>query len=339
MSKRILIMGVGFALSTLAIAAAGSLAMSTSANAATVGRSASMSSGRSMSIGMTRPTITNTVRAPSTPTPTMSSSANYNPRPSYAAPPTPQAHVGNVVTSQSVQHVSAPSTGSSFMSSMGGAFAGSMLGNMISGSHGSGGTTVVNNGSPGGAAAPAVMASGMSAPGGSTVIMQAPASASPWSMVWSLLGWCVLLACVAALTYLAWRMVKRAQCYSSVLRNTGANMPDTSKAIRGEINFSLVKRFQEINQALVSGDQTVINSLVHEDLRDTMFALQKYEGGSKPFEAIVAYEVLDLDEQAGVLSVYYTGRDLTDKVDIGEVWHYTRHGDAWLLVGVENINA
>jgi hypothetical protein len=275
----------------------------------------------------------------------MSSSANYNPRPSYAAPPTPQAHIGNagsVVNSQSVQHVSAPSNGSSFMSSMGGAFAGSMLGNMISGSHGSGGTTVVNNGSPGGTAAPAVMASGMSgmsAPGGSTVIVQESASASPWSMVWSLLGWCVLLACVAGIAYLAWRMYKKAQSYSSVLRNTGANMPDTSKAIRGEINFSLIKRFQEINQALASGDKTVINSLVHEDLRDTLFALQNYEGGSKPFEAIVAYEVLDLDEQAGVMSVYYTGRDLTDKVDIGEVWHYTRHGDAWLLVGVENINA
>lgn len=334
MPKRILIMGVGFALSTLAIAAAGSLAMSTSANAATVGRSASMSSGRSMSIGMTRPNITNTVRVPSTPSPTMSSSANYNPRPSYAAPPTPQAHIGSVVTSQSVQHVSAASTGSSFMSSMGGAFAGSMLGNMISGSHGSGGTTVVNNGSPGGAAAPAVMASGMSAPGGSTVIMQAPASASPLSMFLSLLGWFELVACVVALTYLAWRMVKQAQSYSSVLRNTGANMPDADDYT---IDFSLVERFLQINRALAKRDSDALSRLVSADMLGNMSAL--FPDEPYHFTALVAYEVIDTDRRDGLMSVFYTGEDLHNKEAINEVWHYKRHGDAWLLAGVENINA
>lgn len=215
-----------------------------------------------------------------------------------------------------MQHVSSPGLGSTFLSSLGGSFAGSMLGNMISGPHGSAGTTVVNAGAPAAvSSAPAVMASGMPASAqGSTVIIQESSSSWFW--------WLVLFASFFAIGFFVYRAFVRAR-----------ENRESFDADDYQIDFSLVERFLQINRALAKRDSDTLSCLVSADMLGNMSALFPVE--PYDFSALVAYEVIDLDKRDGVMSVLYTGEDLRDKGAINEVWHYKRHGDAWLLAGVE----
>jgi hypothetical protein len=290
------------------------------ADAATVGRSASVSMSRSSSIGMSRPAITNSYRATPSPTPSYTaskpaSSPTYSPPASTYRPAAAPAQ--HVVSSSAVQHVSSPGLGSTFLSSLGGSFAGSMLGNLISGPHGSAGTTVVNAGAPAAAssAAPAVMASGMPASAqGSTVIIQESSSSWFW--------WLVLFASFFAIGFFVYRAFVRA-------RENRESFDDDDYPI----DFSLVDRFLQINRALAKRDPDTLSRLVSADMLGNMAAL--FPDEPYDFRALVAYEVIDLDKRDGLMSVLYSGEDLHDKVPINEVWHYKRHGDAWLLAGVE----
>lgn len=294
------------------------------ADAATVGRSASASMSRSTSIGMSRPAITNSYRATPSPTPSYTASKptsipTYSPSASTYRPAAAPAQ--NVVSSSAVQHISSPGLGSTFLSSLGGSFAGSMLGNLISGPHGSAGTTVVNAGAPAAAssAAPAVMAAGMPAPvQGSTVVIQESSSSWFW--------WLVLFAAFFAVGFFVYRAFLRARENHATFDTSDDDYP---------IDFSLVERFLQINRAMAKRDSDTLSCLVSADMLGNMAAL--FPDEPYDFRALVAYEVIDLDKRDGLMSVLYTGEDLHDKGPINEVWHYKRHGDAWLLAGVETL--
>lgn len=163
------------------------------------------------------------------------------------------------------------------------------------------------------------MASGMPASAqGSTVIIQESSSSWFW--------WLVLFASFFAIGFFVYRAFVRAR-----------ENRESFDADDYQIDFSLVERFLQINRALAKRDSDTLSRLVSADMLGNMSALLPDE--PYYFTALVAYEVIATDRRDGLMSVFYTGEDLHDKEAINEVWHYKRHGDAWLLVGVENINA
>jgi hypothetical protein len=260
---------------------------------------------------------------PST-TPSPSTTPGYsNPAPSYGSAPAPNygggGFGGGGVTN-----------GSMFMSSLGGSLAGNLLGNALfgHGSHGGGGTTVINNGTPssggsGGSVSNGVVASGPgggfvdSGPGGSN-FSQPKKEYTVWSFIADLIGFVFV---VAILLGIAWLFYKGFQMVRNFInKERGVSTQP----------FNPTARFWEIQRAFAAADVPFLKTLLGPDLVDE--ATNGLEASTLSLSG-VSHEVrLNNNTE---FSIWYTFTDAGETVN--QVWHYEKFGTDWLLNGIETV--
>jgi predicted lipid-binding transport protein (Tim44 family) len=274
-----------FVLLVGAIIASSVFAGSISRGGGSFSSSRSFSSSPARSLGMSRPSISPSRPSYSTPMPSTS--------PRYSAP------APSVAPSYR-----APSSGGGFLSSFGGSFAGSMLGNAIFG-HGSGGggTTVVNGGGAGGGA-PTVISQGYSGPS-----------------FFDILGFLLVAVIIGLSLWLLWR----------TFRSSGASPQDEDDAT---LPFSPVVRFMEIQKAFAAKDVQTLRTLLGPDLVEQILADLPDEPGECTLKSVV-YSVLDVSGR--VISIRFMAKDTADDSTLKETWHFLRapYGTSWLLNGIE----
>lgn len=270
--------------------------------------------GTTSSVGVRKSEVTNGVRndiAQSNPNAGKAGSfsapnPSYTPTPSYGYATPPQPSVTN---------------GSTFMSSLGGSFVGSALGNMIFGSHGhGGGTTVINNGTPGGSG---VVASGPGTvagdaqfnPGGVTSYKK---EYTVWSFIGDVIGFVILLAVLAGLAWLVYKGYKFIRNYINKERGVSTQP------------FNPTQQFWRIQRAFAEADVIELRALLGPDVVDE---LTNGITASTLSLSNVSHEVRL--ENATELSIWYKFEDAGEEVN--QVWHYEKFGKDWKLNGIENV--
>lgn len=253
---------------------------------------------------------------PVTPATTPTTAPQVAPAPSYgySAPPAPQV-----------------TNGSTFMSSLGGSFVGSALGNMLFSNHGSGsGTTVINNTGSGGtglsgpatSAAPAagtvgaVDANGFSA-------MPAVAAATPsygiGSFIKDVFLFAILVGLLVGIAFVFYKGYKMIRDYVRKERGVATTLP-----------FDPLQQFWKIQRSFAAADVSELRLLLGVGIFDeltqnlTPSAVSVYN---------VSYELALTN--AREISVHYTFFDNDE--EINQVWHYELHNSQWKLEGIENI--
>ena len=289
--KKLAVFLLSFAIASSAFAG------SISRGGASFSRSA-VSASPARSIGMSRPSAVPSI----SPGPGYSYSASSSPTSSasvnhYAPPP-----------------AAAPSTGSTFLSSMGGSLAGSAIGSALFSNHG-GGTTVVN---AGGGSVP--VAAGVPA-GGQVVVSQA--SPSPAGFMWQLLGVVVAGVLIAGLLWIVYSAVKTARSAASQRR-----MADDPAALP----FSPVGRFLAIQKAFAAKDAQALRTLLGPAMAEQMLADLPDEP-TEPRLTGIRYTLADASDS--VISINYQAHDAMDGSDLSETWHFTRSGADWVLNGID----
>ncbi len=271
--------------------------------------------GTSGSVGVRKSEVTNGVRndiAHSNPNAGKAGSysapaPHYTPTPSYSYPATPQPQVTN---------------GSTFMSSLGGSFVGSALGNMIFGGHGhGGGTTVINNGAP----SAGTVSSGPGAistdaqfnPGG--VNVQPKKEYGVWSFIADIIGFVFVIAILGLIVFAGYLAFKKIRAYVNKERGV-SNTP-----------FNPTQKFWEIQKAFGAAEVTTLQSLLGPDIVDELtMNLQPSPITIKN----VSHEVrLNNNTEFSVWYKFYE----TDGEEINQVWHYEKFGKDWKLNGIENV--
>lgn len=279
--------------------------------------------GTNGSIGVRKSEVTGSVRQdiaasrPSTPSSspsyggTSGYSPHYAPTPAYGHVTTPQPSVTN---------------GSTFVSSLGGSFLGSAIGNMLFSNHGTSGTTVINNGT--GTTAPTVQSSGsyvgpmqgIASVDGSSVITTAPLKHpyTVWSFIGDVIGFMVLAIILTGLAWLIYRGYQMVRNY--INRERGVST----------VPFNATERFWEIQNAFAAADIPLLNRLLGPD---TVHELTRDLAPSKVTVHNVSHEIRL--QNPTEFSVWYKFED--DGEDVDQVWHYERFGAEWKLNGIENV--
>ena len=221
--------------------------------------------------------------------------------------------------------------GGVFASSLGGSLLGSMIGNSLfgHGSHGGGGTTVINNGTPTGgtvsstpsmAADPgaigSISPSGMSPSG---VVQSQSKGYTMWNFIGDVITFAILIAVLAGLAFLFYKGYKMVRNYINRERGVGTSQP-----------FPPTARFWEIQRAFASADVAFLKTLLGPDVVDEL--TNGLEASTIALSG-VSHEVrLNTPTE---FSVWYTFTD--DGTTVNQVWHFEKIGNDWLLNGIENV--
>jgi hypothetical protein len=276
--------------------------------------------GTTSSVGVRKNEVTNGVRndvaaTKSAPSGTSSGSSGsyssgYAPTPTYGAPAVPQPQVTN---------------GSTFMSSLGGSFAGTVLGNALFNNHGShgGGTTVINNGTPGGSAG-GVVASGPGAiptdaqfnPSG--VNVQPKKEYTVWSFIADVFGFVIVVALLLGVAWLFYKGFQLVRKFINKERGVSSHP------------FNPTQQFWTIQKAFASADVGQLQTLLGPDVVDEL------TNGLAPSTMTlhnVSHEIRLSNNTE--FSIWYRFED--DGAEVNQVWHYEKFGKDWKLNGIENV--
>jgi len=275
--------------------------------------------GTTASVGVRKSEVTNGVRGDithSSPTPGKAGSfgstsgPHYTPTPSYgyATPPAPQV-----------------TNGSTFMSSLGGSFAGTVLGNALFGNHGShgGGTTVINNGTPSaGTVSNGAVTSGPvsgfdNGPGGSS-FSQPKKEYTVWSFIADLIGFVFVVAILLGIAWLFYKGFQMVRNYVNKERGVSTQP------------FNPTQQFWKIQNAFSLADVDVLKTLLGPDIVDEM------TNNLQPSTITlhnVSHEVRLANNTE--FSIWYKFED--EGAEVNQVWHYEKFGKEWLLNGIENV--
>lgn len=247
--------------------------------------------------------------------------------------PSTSSHSGSSGwSSSSSSHYSSPSynsntssgvtNSSTFMSSLGGSFVGSALGNMIfGGNHGSSGTTVINNGgggSVGGSASPNAGQPALNSDGFTPGIAQTyKKEYTVWNFIGDVIGFTLLLALLGVLVWAIYKGIRAIINY--IKKEHGVS----------NIPFNPTQRFWEIQRAFASADVESLQSLLGPDVVDELTS------NLQPQQLTlysVSHEVRLQNSRE--FSIWYKFLDGTE--DVNQVWHYEKFGKEWKLNGIEN---
>ena len=274
--------------------------------------------GTQGSVGVRKSEVTQPVaqqvRPATTPAPSSTgagapSAPVYSTSPTYSAP-APQPSV---------------SGSSVFWNSLGGSFAGNVLGNMLFNNHGhSGGTTVINNGGSGVPNSGAVAAGpGMSSadaqfnPG--VLPVQPKKEYTMWSFIGDAITFVILIAVLVGIVWVFYKGFQLVRGYINKERGV-SNIP-----------FNPTQKFWEIQKAFSAADVKALNNLLGPDLVDELTnGLQ----ASTLNLHNVSHEVRLAN--ATEFSIWYKFED--DGAEVNQVWHYEKFGGGiWKLNGIENV--
>lgn len=269
--------------------------------------------GTTSSVGVRKSEVTNGVKqdiAHSNPNAgkagsfgTSTPAPHYTPTPSYSSP-------APVVVQ----------SGSGFGSSFMGALGGTLVGNALFGNHG-GGTTVINNGTPGGGAVQSAPSAGSVAdnqfnPGG--VSVQTKKEYGVWSFIADIIGFVFVVAILLAVAWIFYKGFQIVRAYINKERGV-SNIP-----------FNPTQRFWEIQKAFAGADVAVLNGLLGPDIVDE---LTKDLQPSQLTLHNVSHEVRLANNTE--FSIWYKFED--DGTEVNQVWHYEKFGQDWKLNGIENV--
>jgi hypothetical protein len=210
------------------------------------------------------------------------------------------------------------------MSSLGGSFAGTLLGNMIAGNHGNGGgTTVINNGAAGVPNSGGVVQSGPSVssdnqfnPGGVTTTYKK--EYTMWSFIGDAITFVILIAVLVGIAWIFYKGFQMIRGYVSKERGVST------------IPFNPTQRFWEIQKAFASADVSSLNTLLGPDVVDEL------TNGLTPSSLTlhnVSHEVRLSNNTE--FSIWYKFEDAG--AEVNQVWHYEKFGSDWRLNGIENV--
>lgn len=264
--------------------------------------------GTNSSVGVRKSDVTNGVKqdiASSNPNAGKAGSFS-SPSPSYAPAPNYGSPAPVVVQS-----------GGGFGSTFLGAMTGSMVGNALFGNHGhGGGTTVINNGTPG--TTNGVVSSGEGVVTSNGMVVLPKKEYTVWSFIADVIGFVIvviLLLCVAWLIYKGVRLI-----YDYINKERGVSTQP----------FNPTKQFWQIQNAFSLADVDVLKTLLGPDVVDEM------TNGLTPSTITlhnVSHEVRLTNNTE--FSVWYKFEDGGEEVN--QVWHYEKFGRDWLLNGIENV--
>ena len=248
---------------------------------------------------------------------------NVNPDPgkpgSFSAPTTP-----SYSTAPQPNYGGGGMFGGGFGSSFAGALGGTIVGNMLFGNHGhSGGTTVINNGTPsGGTVSNGAVAQGPSGgfdngPGGSS-FSQPKKEYTVWSFIADVFGFVIV---VALLLGIAWLFYKGFQLVRNFInKERGVSTQP----------FNPTQQFWTIQKAFASADVTQLQTLLGPDIVDE---LTNGLTASTITLHNVSHEVRLANKTE--FSIWYKFEDAGETVN--QVWHYEKFGKEWKLNGIETV--
>lgn len=277
--------------------------------------------GTTGAVGIRKPEVTqqvaNRVNPPATTSNTVQS------RPAYA----PTNPATTPVYSQPASNVT---NGSTFMSSLGGSFVGSALGNMIFGNHGAtGSTTVINNGAGGSAAPAASTTTGPSSGaipyvdsnGVVTTQQYQPQSYGLWGFIKDVFLFGVLVLLIGGIGFVFYQGFKKLKAYWNRERGVATAQP-----------VNPTQMFWRIQQMHSEGSVSGLTELLGPNIVDELTQ------NLKPYTLLisrVSHEVVLSNAQE--FSVHYTFYE--DGARLDQVWHYELINGSWKLNGIENIEA
>ena len=215
--------------------------------------------------------------------------------------------------------------GGGFGSSFAGALGGTIVGNMLFGNHGHGGTTVINNGTPSsgsvssgnGAVASGPTSGFDSGPGGSS-FSQPKKEYTVWSFIADVFGFVIV---VALLLGIAWLFYKGFQMVRNFInKERGVSTQP----------FNPTQQFWTIQKAFSKADVAVLQSMLGPDIVDEL------TNDLQPSELTlfnVSHEVRLSNNTE--FSIWYKFKDNDEEVN--QVWHYEKFGKEWKLNGIETI--
>lgn len=235
------------------------------------------------------------------------------------------------VPTNSPQYAPAPAPvvvggGGGFGSSFAGALGGTLVGNMLFGNHGNGGTTVVNNGGGYSGASPVqstgvptvVDSSGQVIQQPGTVVVQQKESMGMGTIILNVILFAILIAVIVGIIILFYKGFKMLKEYVNKERGV-SNQP-----------FNPTQQFWTIQKAFSKADETALRGLLGPDIVDELV------NSLQPSELTlfnVSHEVRLSNNTE--FSVWYKFKDNDE--DVNQVWHYEKFGKDWLLNGIETV--
>lgn len=244
-------------------------------------------------------------------------SARTVPVPSYSAPRAPS--YSTTPTPSYSAPVPTPSVGGGFWSSFGGSMAGSAVGNALFGNH-SQAPVIVN----GGAVPSASVGSGV----GTSASPLTSTYAQPLvpqksygigDFIIDVILFVIALGVVAGAAYLIYRGYKMSKTYVNRERGVVLSTP-----------IAPTSKFWEIQNAFAEADKLTLLGLLGPDMvTEATHNLTKFDLKLSN----VSYAVVLNNPRE--FSVHYTFNDDGEKVD--QVWHYELHDNVWKLNGLETI--
>jgi hypothetical protein len=210
------------------------------------------------------------------------------------------------------------------MGSLGGAVAGTLIGNALFNHGNNGGTTVVNNGSGGSNGSSSSSATGMVDQGGQgsqTQPMISPQQSSygSWGFTKDVISFAFLIAILVGLAWLFYKGFKMVSSYIKRERGDVLTQP-----------FSPTAKFWEIQKAFGAADIEKLKGLLGPDLVDELTM------DAQPSELAlhnVSHEIVLNNPRE--FSIHYTFEDSGEVID--QVWHYELHNSSWKLNGIETV--
>jgi hypothetical protein len=213
--------------------------------------------------------------------------------------------------------------GSGFGSSFAGALGGTIVGNMLFGNHGHGGTTVINNGTPsGGTVSNGAVTQGPSSgfdngPGGSN-FSQPKKEYTVWSFIADIIGFVFVVAILLGVVWLFYKGYQMVRNFINKERGVSTQP------------FNPTQQFWTIQKAFASADVATLNSLLGPDIVDEMV------NGLTPSTITlhnVSHEVRLANNTE--FSIWYKFEDAGETIN--QVWHYEKFGKDWKLNGIETV--
>lgn len=264
--------------------------------------------GASGSLGVKKSDVTQNRNTP-TNTSVPPQNTRYNSGSTYGQPP---------IQSPSPQI----STGSVFMSSLGGSLVGSALGNMLFGNHGGGSTTVINNGSGGGAAPSSTGVSSES--GGNFTQYGSPVPQKSYGLFDFLIDvflFTILVGFIVMLAYFGKKMFDYFKKRKTV-----------NQALKTTKPLDISGTFWNVQKAFAEADIASLKSMVGPSM---MAELSDIEPTHVSIDRL-SYEVIHSKDLE--MSVEYEFVDTTDGVmNVEQVWHFEVIDGSWKVVGIENV--
>lgn len=329
------------------------VALSTVADAASIGRSGGFSSRPSFSrsFASSKPSVPSAPSSAPSVTkpggiggttgsigvrksePTNQAAANLSNRQNSTASVAPPTTAPRVAPAPSYGYSAPPApqvtNGSTFMSSLGGSFVGSALSNMLFSNHSSGGgTTVINNGGGGAGSSgsvPSASSSGtagtVDANGFSAMPAHAAAASSYGigSFIKDVFLFAILVGLLVGVAFLFYKGYKMIRDYVRKERGVTTALP-----------FDPLPQFWKIQRSFASADVNELKLLLGAGIVDE---LTQNLTPSEVSVYNVSYELVL--SNATEISVHYTFFDNDE--EINQVWHYEQHDAQWKLQGIENI--